>query len=70
LCPIKDPTSYNKNTSVKRRFDHNGQDYNGSYCNSYDDTITLLLSMMMVDGCPVVNSVNGSCCEIKELNFF
>ena len=22
-----------------------------------------LLSMMMVDGCPVMKSVNGSCCE-------
>ena len=28
-----------------------------------------LLSMMMVDGCPVVTSVNGSCCEIKDNSF-
>ena len=28
-----------------------------------------LLSMMVVGGCPVVTSVNGSCCEVKETEF-
>ena len=28
-----------------------------------------LLSMMMADGCPVVTSVNGSCCETKGNTF-
>jgi len=32
-------------------------------------TAIILLSMMMVDGCPVVTTVNGSCCETKGNSF-
>ena len=32
--------------------------------------ITLIaLGIMLVDACPIVSSVNGSCCEVKSNGF-
>ena len=37
------------------------------YCNYYN--INRALGIMLVDACPIVTSVNGSCCEVKSNKF-